>query len=144
MTSIGRRCKRGDALSRAILIAREAFPFFFGDVALPRVGALVPAGARSELRAPHFPFLGSRTESFQFRRSSTVGHTRSHSEHGSQATCRRWYLAFGPGRVGRRRIHGPLRIRAGALLVLNARDGRRPGPPARDTPSLSPLPCAIF
>ena len=28
MTSIGRRCKRGDALSRAILIAREAFPFF--------------------------------------------------------------------------------------------------------------------
>ena len=94
-------------------------------MALPRVGGLVPAGARSELRAPHFPFLGSRTESFQFRRSSTVGHTRSHSEHGSQATCRRWYLAFGPGRVGRRRIHGPLRIRAGALLVLNDR-GRFP------------------
>ena len=28
MTSIGRRCKRGDALSRAVLIAREAFPLF--------------------------------------------------------------------------------------------------------------------
>ena len=102
-------------------------------MALPRVGGLVPAGARSELRAPHFPFLGSRTESFQFRWSLTVGHTRSHSEHGSQATCRRWYLAFGPGRVGRRRIHGPLRIRAGALLVLKRKDDVpcRPGKPSR-------------
>ena len=27
-TSIGRRCKRSDALSRAVLIAREAFPLF--------------------------------------------------------------------------------------------------------------------
>ena len=27
-TSIGRRCKRGDTLSRAVLIAREAFPLF--------------------------------------------------------------------------------------------------------------------
>ena len=30
------------------------------------------------------------------------------SEHGSQAPHRRWYLALGPGRVGRRWIHGPL------------------------------------
>ena len=34
------------------------------------------------------------------------GHTRSHSEHGSQALSNRWYLAFQLGRVGRRQHHG--------------------------------------
>ena len=80
----------------------------------------------------------SRTESLKFRRSSTVGHTRSHSEHGSQATCRRWYLAFGPGRVGRRRIHGPPREIAGALLFF-ARLERAPSSmPARTFPCNPP------
>ena len=33
-----------------------------------------------------------------FQRFSREGHTRSHSEHGSQASLRRWYLAPGPGK----------------------------------------------
>ena len=63
-----------------------------------------------------------------------MGHTRSHSEHGSQATCRRWYLAFGPGRVGRRRIPGPPREIAGALPFLPAGAGRPPAMPTRTFP----------
>ena len=46
--------------------------------------------------------------SSMFQRLSRGGHTRSHSEHGSQAPHRRWYLAHGSGRVGRRWIHAPL------------------------------------
>ena len=53
-----------------------------------------------------------------FQRLPRGGHTRSLSEHGSQAPHRRWYLAYGPGRVGRRWIleapcpigRGPLRF----------------------------------
>ena len=82
-TSIGHRCKRGDALSRVVLIAREAFHLFQRFSSRPR-----------EQPGPAWSF-------------SREGHTRSHSEHGSQASLRRWYLAPGPGRVGRRWIHAP-------------------------------------
>ena len=98
-TSIGRRCKRSDALSRAVLIAREAFPLFqrFSSrcVCSPDPSCFVTeAGCLSLPKS-------------LFQRFSREGHTRSHSEHGSQASLRRWYLALGPGRVGRRWIHAP-------------------------------------
>ena len=61
------------------------------------------------------------------------GHTRSLSEHGSQAPHRRWYLAHGPGRVGRRWIleapcpvgRGPLRFWRPFRLRLHSRDHAR-------------------
>ena len=98
-TSIGRRCKRGDTLSRAVLIAREAFPLFqrFSSrcVCSPDPSCFVTeAGCLSLPKS-------------LFQRFSREGHTRSHSEHGSQASLRRWYLAPGPGRVGRRWILAP-------------------------------------
>ena len=44
-TSIGRRCKRGDTLSRAVLIARETLFLSFNDlVQLSRVGSPDPPG----------------------------------------------------------------------------------------------------
>ena len=56
-----------------------------------------------------------------FQRLLREGHTRSLSEHGSQASHRRWYLAHGPGRVGRRWIHAPLMVnRRGGFFVLYA------------------------
>ena len=57
-----------------------------------------------------------------FQRFSREGHTRSHSEHGSQASLRRWYLAPGPGRVGRRWIHAPLAVNGerGFFYALNS------------------------
>ena len=45
-----------------------------------------------------------------FQRLPRGGHTRSLSEHGSQAPHRRWYLAHGPGRVGRRWIRAPREV----------------------------------
>ena len=56
-----------------------------------------------------------------FQRFSREGHTRSHSEHGSQASLRRWYLAPGPGRVGRRWILEAPRLTAGGLFVFTDR-----------------------
>ncbi len=54
-----------------------------------------------------------------FQRLPRGGHTRSLSEHGSQAPHRRWYLAHGPGRVGRRWIHAPYEVNlAGGFFVL--------------------------
>ena len=97
-TSIGRRCKRSDALSRAVLIAREAFPLF------QRFSSRCVC-------SPDPSCFGTRLVAFHCHKvcfsGSREGHTRSHSEHGSQASLRRWYLAPGPGRVGRRWIHAP-------------------------------------
>ena len=53
-----------------------------------------------------------------FQRLPRGGHTRSLSEHGSQAPHRRWYLAHGPGRVGRRWIHGAPCLKGEGLLFL--------------------------
>ena len=69
---------------------------------------------------PRFPAV----RDLRFRRSPTEGHTRSHSEHGSQASCRRWYLAPGPGRVGRRRIHGPPSLKDGGPPCFKRFPGR--------------------
>ena len=55
----------------------------------------------------HWSWLLPSLPTSLFQRFSREGHTRSHSEHGSQASLRRWYLASGPGRVGRRWIHAP-------------------------------------
>ena len=56
-----------------------------------------------------------------FQRLPRGGHTRSLSEHGSQAPHRRWYLAHGPGRVGRRWILEAPRLTAGGLFVFTDR-----------------------
>ena len=53
-----------------------------------------------------------------FQRLPRGVHTRSLSEHGSQAPHRRWYLAHGPGRVGRRWIHGAPCLKGEGLLFL--------------------------
>ena len=98
-TSIGRRCKRSDALSRAVLIAREAFPLF-QRFSSRCVCSPDPSASALEL-------VASIIAKSLFQRFSREGHTRSHSEHGSQASLRRWYLAPGPGRVGRRWILAP-------------------------------------
>ena len=88
-----------------------------------------------------------------FQRLSSEGHTRSHPEHGSQASDRRWYLAPGPGRVGRRWIleapcqdgRGPLRFyrhpgpRAGATLR-----GSLPRHPERSEGSSDGTDCAVM
>ena len=55
-----------------------------------------------------------------FQRLSSEGHTRSHPEHGSQASDRRWYLVLGSGRVGRRWIHAPHEVNlVGGFFVLS-------------------------
>ena len=57
-----------------------------------------------------------------FQRLSSEGHTRSHPEHGSQASDRRWYLVLGSGRVGRRWIlEAPCRHGGGPLRFCAAR-----------------------
>ena len=53
-----------------------------------------------------------------FQRLPRGGHTRSLSEHGSQALHRRWYLAHGPGRVGRRWIRGAPCLKGEGLLFF--------------------------
>ena len=85
-----------------------------------------------------------------FQRLSRGGHTRSHSEHGSQAPHRRWYLAHGSGRVGRRWIHAPLEVnlKGGFFVLLLPRGLRATAPPAPsvlDTPRRLALPrlCAL-
>ena len=66
MTSIGRRCKRGDALSRAVLIAREAFPFISATwLLLPRVGSPAPREAPSDAGLPLHFFPLSRCQDFE-------------------------------------------------------------------------------
>ena len=65
-----------------------------------------PPGFKAVLNKDFFDSKLSPTRLFQ--RLPRGGHTRSLSEHGSQAPHRRWYLAHGPGRVGRRWIHGSL------------------------------------
>ena len=66
MTSIGRRCKRGDALSRAVLIAREAFPFISATwLLLPRVGSPAPREAPSDAGLPRHFFPLSRCQDFE-------------------------------------------------------------------------------
>ena len=109
-TSIGRRCKCSDALSRAVLIAREAFPLF-QRFSSRCVCSPDPSASALEL-------VASITAESLFQRFSREGHTRSHSEHGSQASLRRWYLASGPGRVGRRWILEAPRLTAGGLFVF--------------------------
>ena len=116
-TSIGRRCKCSDALSRAVLIAREAFPLF-QRFSSRCVCSPDPSASALEL-------VASITAESLFQRFSREGHTRSHSEHGSQASLRRWYLASGPGRVGRRWIHAPLTVnRRGGFFLYTARHGK--------------------
>ena len=70
--------------------------------------------AQAFCEVPFFLFFFFRSHGPDiFRWPWTQGHTRSHSEHGSQACRRRWYLPFGAGRVGSRRIHGPPRRKRG-------------------------------
>ena len=66
----------------------------------------------------HWSWLLPSLPTSLFQRFSREGHTRSHSEHGSQASLRRWYLASGPGRVGRRWILEAPRLTAGGLFVF--------------------------
>ena len=76
--------------------------------------------------------LGHVAFSSMFQRLSRGGHTRSHSEHGSQAPHRRWYLAHGSGRVGRRWIHAPLEVNfeGGFFVLYLPRWLRATAPPA--------------
>ena len=95
------------------------------------MGSPDPPGFRTCARQSFFDNQLSPTRLFQ--RLPRGGHTRSLSEHGSQAPHRRWYLAHGPGRVGRRWIleapcpvgRGPLRFWRPFRLRLHSRDHAR-------------------
>ena len=85
----------------------------FNDSVRGRVSSPDPPGASVSTRGLLIPL-----PKCLFQRFSREGHTRSHSEHGSQASLRRWYLAPGPGRVGRRWILEAPCLTAGGLFVF--------------------------
>ena len=106
-------------MSRAVLIARWSFFPLFNDP----VRQLAAWAARiRQASGPVRQTFSTRVVAWNlFQRLPRGGHTRSLSEHGSQAPHRRWYLAHGPGRVGRRWILEAPRLTAGGLLVFTDR-----------------------
>src|SRR6476469_7011574 len=112
-TPIGRVCKRSNALSLPVLIARSALSFSWTmsvnkreivrSLGTPDLTTSRPTTSRSQIpvcfAGPRRPVPCCSSPAWWPLRGDQ---TRSHPELGRQTPQRRWYYVSRPGRVGRR------------------------------------------